>query len=350
MFKTINIKNFRGLQNFDIDNLSNINIFVGDNATGKTAVLDAIYLLINPNNPLLSIKTNNWRNLLPFTPSFWRSFFYNFDINNKITLAAISGKEKRVLNIIARKSQDEKILSGEKSTDELKTGSEIDKAIIGLNLIFQVGKTKHRCTIEQTSVNEVRHKIDEGYKESLFGNYLNNITYANELDSSAKFDTVNQEVGKEDIIAFLQYFKPQIIDIELDRFQKLIVKDKSFDKRVYMNTYGDGMVRGLHILLDVLPKQSKITLIDEIENGLHPSKQELLWSVIHKLIKERNQQLFVTTHSLEMLKHLRVVAKKEKFFDSIRLFRLNKVDDKIGVVLYSPKELDYAITHDLDVR
>src|SRR5437868_4165109 len=99
MFNSVYIKNFRGLKDLKIENLSQINLFVGDNATGKTAILDAAYILINPGNPELPLKTNDWRNLGPFTPSFWRSLFYNFDYKNEIQLFAEGNKEKRDVKI-----------------------------------------------------------------------------------------------------------------------------------------------------------------------------------------------------------------------------------------------------------
>lgn len=351
MFKSVSIQNFRGIRRLDIKDLNTINVFVGDNATGKTAVLDAIYILINPNNPELPLKTNDWRNIMPFTSSFWRSLFYDFDFNNEIQLIAETTKDKREVSIKAKRSISDVVVSNQSSNGEPKASSSLEKAVVGLDIVFQIDKSKYKSAIEQKSLNEAKLDPDKSYEEQLQGNYQNSKTYANEIDLSAKFDAVNQEIGKEVMIDFLRKFKPEIEDIELDRFMKLLIKDKSFgNKRVYLNSYGDGMVRGLHMLLDILSKKSGITLIDEVENGLHWSKQEIVWQFVHALISERGQQLFITTHSREMVEHLYQVAKKENFLKLIQLYRLQMVDGIIKFVQYGAKELEFALTHEEEFR
>ena len=48
MFQTIDIKAYRGLKNITLQNLSRVNILVGENNTGKTSILEAIQLLRDP--------------------------------------------------------------------------------------------------------------------------------------------------------------------------------------------------------------------------------------------------------------------------------------------------------------
>lgn len=354
MFKSVRIKNFRGIRDLTINDLKRINILVGDNATGKTAILDAIYILINPANPDLPLKTNDWRNLAPFTPSFWRSLFFNFDYKNEIELSANNGK-KRIVNIKPKVSTT-MIVSPSPSPDgrgngELKASSEIEKALSGISISFQIGKTKYESSIEQTTLDVAKLNPNTVYKETLQGHYFNNKTYVGEIDLTSNFDIVNQEVGKEQIIEFLKKFKPEIKDIELDRFKKLLVKDTLFgNKRVHLNTYGDGIIRGLHMLLSILAKHNGITLIDEVENGLHWSKQELVWEFIHAIVKERGQQLFITTHSREMVHHLYNTAKRGKFKDLIKVYRLQNVKNEIKIVPYDEKQLEFAIVHSEEFR
>ena len=46
----LNIKNFRGVKDLELENLLTINIIVGDNNSGKTSILEAISLLENPDS------------------------------------------------------------------------------------------------------------------------------------------------------------------------------------------------------------------------------------------------------------------------------------------------------------
>ena len=45
MFKNINIENFKTLEKIECKELNYINLFAGDNNTGKTSLLEAIFLL-----------------------------------------------------------------------------------------------------------------------------------------------------------------------------------------------------------------------------------------------------------------------------------------------------------------
>jgi len=352
MFKSVRIKNFRGIKDLTVDGLKHINIFVGDNAVGKTAVLDAVYILINPGNPQLPLRTNDWRNLGFYTSSYWKSLFYNFDTKNEIELSS-EGDNKRQVQIKPRMSASKTVSPASEISNggNIKAGSEIEKLLNGLNISFQIAGEKYETSIEQTAPDVANLDLNNSYKETLQGHYLNNKTYAGELDLAEKFDGVNQEFGKEVVIEFLKTFNAGIEDIELDRYKKLLVKDGLFgNKRVPLNTYGDGIVRGLHILLPVISKQSNIVLIDEIENGLHWSKQELVWKFILSIVKTGHQQLFITTHSKEMLEHLQKIAVKENCQDLIKVFRLQNVDNAIKLVTYDEKQLDYAISHGEEFR
>jgi AAA15 family ATPase/GTPase len=43
ILNSIQIKNFRGFDNLDIDGFSQINLFIGRNNSGKSSVLEAIF-------------------------------------------------------------------------------------------------------------------------------------------------------------------------------------------------------------------------------------------------------------------------------------------------------------------
>ena len=58
--KNIEIKNFRNYQNLDLNFSPTINIFVGQNAQGKTNLLESIYLLSLSN----SHRTNDYKELI----------------------------------------------------------------------------------------------------------------------------------------------------------------------------------------------------------------------------------------------------------------------------------------------
>ena len=47
MIRDLSIKNYRCFEDFYVDGLAQVNLIVGDNNSGKTSFLEAIYLLVN---------------------------------------------------------------------------------------------------------------------------------------------------------------------------------------------------------------------------------------------------------------------------------------------------------------
>ena len=50
-FKNIEIKNFRGIDHLKIDDFSRVNVFLGQNSSGKSSVLECLLLMMGMSNP-----------------------------------------------------------------------------------------------------------------------------------------------------------------------------------------------------------------------------------------------------------------------------------------------------------
>src|SRR5439155_17958717 len=60
MVKTFNIQNFRCFRNVSLDGLKRFNIIVGDNGSGKTSLLEAMFLVASA-SPGVWLKLRFWR-------------------------------------------------------------------------------------------------------------------------------------------------------------------------------------------------------------------------------------------------------------------------------------------------
>lgn len=79
MFQEINISNFRGISKLNVKGLSNLNLIVGANNSGKTTLLEALFLLIGVSNSQLPLKINSFRYFdlggdIAVQGNFWKSF------------------------------------------------------------------------------------------------------------------------------------------------------------------------------------------------------------------------------------------------------------------------------------
>ena len=96
MYTSFTIKGFRCFEHLTIDPLARINLIAGKNNTGKTALLEALWLHSAPNIPDLGIRLAAFRGVPGQDPRrLLHDLFFNFDPSRTITL---SSKHKGIDN------------------------------------------------------------------------------------------------------------------------------------------------------------------------------------------------------------------------------------------------------------
>lgn len=362
MFDIIEIKNFKALNKLKIKNLKQFNLFVGRNESGKTSVLEAIFLLINPNNPGLLIKINLFRELTNINSKFFKVLFSKEKINQNIVLQAklVNPNEKRKLSI----SSVEKV--GEVLTKEINRKND--------NLPFQFNKEGEserisekfniRMLYEHTSNDGNTRKYnpeiirdngnfnflpDKKYKEELNGVFVQDTGIMNNIYN--RLDKIILKKKKKEIIKVLKRIEPLIEGIELGSSNTVYCDIKGFKELVPINILGRGIIKILYIVTTIISSEDGVVLIDEIENGLHYRSQEILWSTIFKLASELNVQIIATTHSYDCL---RMYNKQYNSFspdkDNLRLFRLEKTDDYHEIIAYDNERITSSMDFEMEIR
>ena len=114
---------------------------------------------------------------------------------------------------------------------------------------------------------------------------------------------------------------------------------------------GDGMVKLSSLALAIGDARDGMILVDEVDNGLHHSVLESVWTGIAEFAREFNVQLFATTHSRECIRAAHDAFSSDNKYD-FRLHRLERVKetDEIRSVTYDQETLDIALLKELEVR
>ncbi len=98
MLKRLQIRNFRGFNALKIDQLSGINLIVGKNNSGKTSLLEAIFLLSGAGNAQMAINDNVIRGLesgvVSTSEPFWKQLFSNLDMGRSIRRRVFFGAKR----------------------------------------------------------------------------------------------------------------------------------------------------------------------------------------------------------------------------------------------------------------
>ena len=118
-----------------------------------------------------------------------------------------------------------------------------------------------------------------------------------------------------------------------------------------LSSFGDAMNRMVDLVLRIVNNENGIVLIDEIENGIHYTKQEAIWSLIFTLAIKNNVQIFATTHSREMMQSFDKVALENtnvvaKYIEVFKSARTNNIKSNV----FDTKKLEYALSQNEPLR
>ncbi len=361
LLKNLTIKNFRCFENFHLKDLKRVNIFVGDNNSGKSSVLEAVGMLY----PTV-------RNYIEIVQSR-ESIIY---------------RESGVMGIRTGRFSFSKLdyLFHKKKTDlnKIQISSEFNDSTIDVSMsiskeeIFPNRDAIRRYGIEEQALFKEDFKtfiVDYKYKDinakigfSNLGAGKLSIENFEEYDINLLFDSIpstKEVAGKwnrivemgleaeEKYIKLSQKFDSKIIAIRFVGDDLLFFKSEGYDTN--FSNMGNGFKKFFDILItaEIMSKGSdkfKILCIDEIDNGLYYDKQDLFWEQIIKLCEEYNIQLFTTTHSYDCLKNISKIALKDEYEDLFQIVRLEKFDGKNLQTTISQEELEAMIDNHYEIR
>lgn len=341
---SIEINKFRGIWELKISELSDINLIVGDNNSGKTTFLEAIQLLF-AKAQLSSVKSVvNQRTVLnPNNSNFYTSFIKMFNVeqnkerlelniyansNNGTYEFELRGHER---NVYGEDALQLSTLSAQQKTQYKRETAfipETVKVFTG-SIITQNGKKTIEKEIRCTSLDkmipgpvvkkEVQYISSFGHlRYDLLQNIVDNPEYKKlSIDILRRFD---------DSIEDICYTKAD----DGTYLESIITKD---GVNMPFSVYGDGIKKILYILNKLFDATDSILLIDEIETGLHKKYYDILFPVVFALASKLNVQLFIASHSIEAIEAILRYGNYENIErknDPIRVITLKKYLSEYG--------------------
>jgi AAA15 family ATPase/GTPase len=362
IFDKISIKGFRGIKNLQIDNLSNVNVFVGKNNSSKTSILEAIYVLAGVYNPNLLINVTNFRNIILDEANDLRYLFYNLDYTNKLEIDGERTADEYVRsmvvtpNIRAMKINQNTLNQSpalqnllqtvpENVTNELKINFTIKerhkKAFVGTSSVYHAGSTLFNAELAKNFIPDIKANFIplKGGLSTDMAKILNDII-------------INKD--QNIIIESLKKIDDKISNISLGNKGMVYLDIMGIKQLIPIDLSGDGMRKIFTILLGIYESSGGVLFIDEIENGLHFSALKTLWNTILKISKQYNVQVFVTTHNYETLKCLKETLESEEninFQKTIRSFTIRKLENlEHKAYCYEFPEFENAIKEGIEIR
>lgn len=356
-FKNLEINNFRGIKHLSIDEFSRVNVFLGQNNSGKSSVLEAIHMLTgmaNPDTPqnLNRIRSRNFYTV--FKDIFY--LFHNMDIKTppEIYSQQVDGDERWLRLNMAYVFDEQSLstqangLNGALPMSETKTFMNTLEMQFGIRSKGETKTYQSSITVRPDGMVSSK-KMNENYLEKYQTAYLTADLWG--INLAATLSELFKRKQKDVVLKRLVHFDNRITDIDILQ-DDVYVDFENMTEKLPLRMAGDGMRRYLNIVAASANPMNNIILIDEIDNGLHYSAYKKLWEAIFALATDTNKQVFVTTHSKETLYRLNeMLEDHSEYQDALRLYTIENTKLKgHQAYKYTHEGLAEACNNDIEIR
>ena len=321
----IEIKNFKCFEDFKANGFKRVNLIVGKNNVGKTALMEACWIyeqnknssnvieaFVNMVNTMTLIK--EFRHLLNYDP---HDLQFAFSLLKKFNRLLIKSKNKSVK------------LNRETNNLEVKVSIndfEIDTSLANSHLFEE--------------------RLSD--KKNFSKNFIASCKIDNDLMISL-YDHIKENRKKERLNQYIREFDCDILEFEIIKNLPKVFLDsrQQFEEIAEL---GHGLKRYVAIISAILVCQESCLFLDEIENGIHYTQLDRLWQIILTLAEELNCQVFATTHSKECLESFYNVSKKMAYKNISYLKMTRLKSGQISASVYDYELLENSLEQNHEVR
>lgn len=361
MIESIEVENFRCFKKINVSNLRRINVIVGKNAAGKTALLEGIKLGLE-GTPGIVPWLNTYRSIQTFIPpnasneqfqGAFLDFFHGFDPQLTIS-TLITDSTNNTASVRVYFDQ------GAAVTTQPSLGFKVGPAgtaagppltIIPIAFVrkdFRGQNSTLFITVDQNG----QLQIQAGKALGLVSGFFSNAYFGVPQENAVWLSALSVEKRSEEVIEALQRHFPFIRGVTSETpfvgGGTVYVDVPSLPRKLPLSLVSGGISRLFTLLLAVVTFKGGVVLIDEVENGIFHDQYTLIWKTLADLAKHHGTQLFVSTHSYECLRALVPTIKEDE--KDFCFLRVEKENGKSGVAQFSGHDVEAALAKGADVR
>ncbi|WP_305859797.1 AAA family ATPase [Helicobacter pylori] len=367
MIQSVRIKNFKNFKNTTIDGFTKLNIITGQNNAGKSNLLEALYYLVgksmHPCTNVLEIYDNIRKE--PLTTESKNLMFYGLDTKEEIQIVTtLDNNQTLDLQIKFIASENQKVIESQiiPTAEQTQMSSQLNFTLKKnneeiyndhLNIDKFPNQSGYNRQFKNFDPNQLQKLLpfesaviitpsDVARKRDVINSNAIHIMNPNIIQAVRKILDDNQLEKR--LNQSLNQFDKNIQAIRFNANNQLKLEMKNIKEKVPLSMFGDGLMKYLHIMSAFIVNNATTIYIDEVENGLHFSRMRLLLEKIIDFInnnKDRNLQVFMTTHSQEFVEILDQVIKEKNFANQTKLFCLEKSGSSIVAKPYYGENLEY---------
>lgn len=331
MIEHIDIQNFRCFEHLEVPDCKRINVIVGDNGGGKTALLEAIFLTLATGTEI-ALRFRQQRGLefnfagVPraIEDAIFGDLFYDREFKRTVSVVLSgSGPETRSLRI------------SRGAGSSLEPGSVLPFNAAGVSSASSLSfKFEWTDADKQTRVVSPQFS-PSGLQVGGTGEDLPGFFFfpsgqtISAMETAQRFSELSRSRRERPFIDFFcnQYDWIENLSLEIvGGSAALHATVRGLHEKVPVANIGGAINRLVAVMLSISTQPQGVVLVDEMENGVYHEHHTAIWRSILFLARQQQCQLFTTTHNEEWLEAL-VEAAGEHVSD-LALWRLERINDR----------------------
>jgi len=343
MIESLSAKNFRCFKSLELDKLRRVNVIVGQNASGKTVLLETVGMALKATPNVIPWLNQNRQTLSVFpqnpTPEQFQANFldlfseFNSELPIEIAIRDSSGKTAtlRVHFDPKRAVTAQPQLGFQPSPALLPPPSTI------VPLVFERTNFRGQSSALMATIQpQGQWFFEPGPDIGPVSEFFSSASYGAPQVNAAWFSKLSIEKRDSEIIDALRRHFPFIRGVTSETLMPglgtVYADIPSLSRKLPLSLVSGGISRLFTLMLAIVTLRNGVVLVDEIENGLFHDQHPLMWKTITDLAIEHDTQLFVTTHSMECLRALvPLVRENEEEFCLLRTRRRDGVCEAIRI-------------------
>jgi AAA15 family ATPase/GTPase len=351
MIETLTVENYKCFKKLRLDGLRRFNIVVGRNAGGKTALLEALFLLASA-NPQNVLKLRAFRgmgqevqisNERAGFEALWRDLFHGFDQKATIKIAGTgSDSASRSLTIAYSDVANVTLPFGTQSAEPVSPTAAID---------FVWTKSNGEVLPVQAALTPQGLSFGPPTPADYPAIFLTPVFRESPVENAARFSELSKTGRHRPLIDALRSEFPFIEDLSVELHARVATVHatlRSMAEKVPLPFVSDGVNKLLSILLAINAFSRGLVLIDEVENGLYFDLMGHATATMLRFAEQVKTQLFVTTHSMEYLKSLLPIVLEHP--DEFCLLRTTKDNGSSDIDQFSGAHFAAALEQGFEIR
>lgn len=336
------VENFKRFDSLEVNDIGQFNLIVGDNNVGKTTLLEALLFDDEDYNQFLRNIANaleyNRKIILPED----RISYLDFYSKNKNRPISLSYKYLDAHN---------QLLINKGVLNDL---SEKDLRQLGAWTFNTINATKNLIKFEFNGKVEYKLALKQFLLEAAgyfpFIGFNSNSKY--DIFNFSKISVSTAKLGS--LQTQLKYFIPNLVAIEINNAiipetPTIAIRESNMDLQP-LSQYGDGVVKLFKYLLELEFRENKRLMIDEIDIGIHYSRMKEFLKMVIQSAKNKNVQIFATTHSKECIEYYKQALEETGLQDCGKVIRI--ADTRSGIKAYTLnfKQLENSLFAESEIR